>query len=107
MRVLVKALKDLCNADKSDKPLDFSNAKFPENQNVLKYEIIEVFIKNNDYATKDQWLSSMKEECERLSNEKLFPDSIMAAFKMAIIEVKNELTLTNIREIKKLISGSK
>lgn len=103
---LVTAIEYVCQTNESGKDADYSNAPFPNNPNIFKFEIIEEYIKNNDYDSKDLWSSSMQDEYDRLKAEMLFPESIMAAFKKALDEVQSELTLSNIREIKKIIAGN-
>ena len=103
---LVTALEYVCQTNESGKDTDYSNAPFPNNPNIFKFEIIEEYIKNNDYDSKELWSSSMQDEYDRLKAEMLFPESIMAAFKKALDEVQSELTLSNIREIKKIIAGN-
>lgn len=103
---LVTAIEYVCQTNESGKDADYSNAPFPNNPNIFKFEIIEEYIKNNDYDSKELWSSSMQDEYDRLKAEKLFPESIMVAFKKALDEVQSELTLSNIREIKKIIAGN-
>jgi hypothetical protein len=76
-----------------------------DNPNILKFEIIEIFIKQNDFVTKEEWTNQMKEELDYLKKEHIFPFSVMWEFERATREVDVDLTLGNIREIKKIISG--
>lgn len=79
---------------------------FPNNPNILKFEIIEEFIKSNDFTTKEEWVNNMQKEYDYLETEHVFPKSIMVSFTNALKEIKDELTLGNIREIKKIISDN-
>lgn len=95
------AVEDLCNGDLND-----SNKceGFPNKNNILKFEIIEEFIKNNDYSNKNEWDEHMQEEYDLIVKSNLFPKVLLDAFKKALDEVKEELTLSNIKEIKKILS---
>lgn len=99
---LLATIDDIIVLGKSTRQNDIS---FPDNTNFFKFEIIETFIKNNDYDKKELWCSKMREEFEQLEREKLFPPSIIVPFRDALNEVEKELTLSNILEIKKIISG--
>lgn len=78
----------------------------PINLKILKFEIIEEFIKNHDFATKAEWDDKFKEEYEILKNAKIFPGAIMKEFQNAVLELCNELTFSNIKEIKRILSGT-
>lgn len=95
------AVEALCNGDLND-----SNKceGFPNKNNILKFEIIEEFIKNNDYSNKNEWDEHMQEEYDLIVKSNLFPKVLLDGFKKALDEVKEELTLSNIKEIKKILS---
>ena len=79
---------------------------FPEKSDILKFEIIEVFIKKNDFKTKREWVAQIRKEYNALAAENVLPESLMAAFKAALDNIEHELTLSNIREIKKILSDA-
>lgn len=99
---LLKKLTDKiflkCNED------EYESDDIPENVNILKFEILEAFIKNNHFKRKSEWNQKMKEEYECLRRSNIFPEAIMKAFADALREFQNELTLSNIKEIKRIIS---
>ena len=64
---------------------------FPNNPNILKFEIIEEFIKSNDFTTKEEWVNNMQKEYDYLETEHVFPKSIMVSFTNALKEIKDEL----------------
>lgn len=79
----------------------------PGNTNVLKFEIMEEFIKNNDFKRKTAWNRKMQEEYDRLKDSNIFPEIIMDSFGCALHEIRDELTLANIKEIRKILDQSK
>ena len=79
--------------------------EFPENDKILKFEIIEEFIKENDFKTKKGWTDAIKREVELLKKDRMLPPTWIIAFENAVTEIDRELTLTNIFEIKRIISG--
>lgn len=76
------------------------------NSNILKFEIIEEYIGSNNFKSKSAWNRGIKTEVETLQKSGIFPDEIMEAFTNASYEICEELTLGNIKEIKKIISGN-
>ncbi len=72
---------------------------------VLKFEIIEAFITHNDFQTKEEWDSAIENEVEAAIKARLFPSVIRIALRKACHEVQGELTLGNIREIRRIING--
>ena len=103
--ILPLPLVDLLEALTENTALTSELTSILKNRNILKYEIIETFIKNCDFQTKQEWDNAMFEECQYLTRNNLFPYSIMEIFFTALYEVTNELSLQNIREVKKIISG--
>lgn len=73
---------------------------------VLKFEIIEAYICNNYFDTKSDWEEQMKKEYMELSASNVFPKSVLDVFEQALNDITVELTLSNIREIKRIISGN-
>lgn len=78
----------------------------PYDPNYIEYLIIETFIRNNDFAAKEEWENKMREEYDRLVTENVFPKSIMSSFESALKKITNGLTIKEIREIKKIISDT-
>ncbi len=76
----------------------------PHNTEYIKFEIIEIFIRKNDFATKEEWVEKMQDEYEYLDTEYIFPDSIMLAFEKALNDFIDDLTIDDIRKIKELLS---
>ncbi|MBR3975048.1 MAG: type IV secretory system conjugative DNA transfer family protein [Clostridia bacterium] len=76
---------------------------FPKGVHTIKFEIIEEFIKNNAFSTKEKWQEKLQYEYDYLLTENLFPDSVLQKFEVAIKEFQ-ELSLSEIREIKKIVT---
>ena len=79
---------------------------FPANTNLMKFEIIEVFIQNNNFKTKTAWTDKIKSEVAFIDKENLFSLEVIDAFKNAAAEIDEELTIENILEIKRIINGN-
>lgn len=77
----------------------------PSALNVLKFEIIEQFIASNNFKTKGEWVKAMEKELKQLKGYNYLPESILKEFENAVRELRDELSLNNILEIKKIISG--
>ncbi len=97
---LTEALRYLSStkSQQKRKPIDFV-----ENFHCFKVEILEAFIKNNNFHTKERWLRKMKEEYSYLKAENIFPKSITTIFEEAVNEL-SQLSLEEIREIKSILS---
>ena len=78
----------------------------PENTNILKFEIIEEFIKNNDFKKKSEWNKKIQKEYDSIQKREMFPNMITKAFEDALREIQEELTLSDLQEIKRIILGS-
>lgn len=77
-----------------------------KNPNVYKFEIIERIIKEVNFTTKDEVVDFAKKVRDiALSKPNVSPE-IQKAFKNAYKEIDEELTLGNLKEIKKIISGN-
>lgn len=100
---LLDALKYLSLPEEKQKE---TQVTFPKNPSILKFEIMEEFIKNNDFASKEEWVDKMQEEYDYLKAERVFPKSIMASFTNALKGIRDDLSLGNIREVKKIISDN-
>ncbi len=78
----------------------------PDTYATLKYEIIETFIAAHDYKRKSGWNRRIKEEYQRIEDANLFPWNIQECFYQAMQEITTDLTLSNIKELKKIISSN-
>ena len=73
------------------------------NKNVYKFEIIEKIIMARDFSTKEEVEEVAKKMRDiALANEE-YSEDVKQAFKDAYREIKDELTLSNLKEIKKII----
>lgn len=73
-----------------------------KNPNIYKFEIIERIITEVDFTTKEEVLEFAK-KVRDIALEKDASREIKDAFKSAYKEIDEELTLGNLREIKKII----
>ena len=96
IRTLIRVLYG--NAEASE----FKRLVLPRNMNTLKFDIIEEFIANHNFKRKNDWERTLIAEYDCLKKSDVFPDSIMIAYQDAINEF-HELTLTSIKEIKKIV----
>ena len=74
------------------------------NKNVYKFEIIEKIITARDFETKEEVVELAKKMKEIALENDSYSKDVKEAFKDAYNEIKNELTLANLQEIKKIIS---
>ena len=73
------------------------------NKNVYKFEIIEKIIMARDFTTKEEVEEVAKKMRDiALANEE-YSEDVKQAFKDAYKEIKDEPTLSNIKEIRKII----
>ncbi len=73
------------------------------NKNVYKFEIIEKIIMARDFTTKEEVEEVAKKMRDiALANDE-YSDDVKQAFTDAYKEIKDELTLSNLKEIKKII----
>ena len=77
-----------------------------KNSNVYKFEIIERIIKEVDFTTKDEVLEFAKKVRDIALDKPDVSPEIQKAFKNAYKEIDEELTLGNLKEIKKIISDN-
>lgn len=75
----------------------------PKNTKMYKYQIIEHIINNVDFSTKEEVVLFAKKMLELVRNNKEYTLEIKQAFEDAYAEIL-ELTLDNLKEIKKIIS---
>jgi hypothetical protein len=74
-----------------------------KNPNIYKFEIIERIITEVDFTTKEEVVNFAKKVRDIALTKDLTKD-IKDAFKNAYREIDEELTLGNLREIKKIIT---
>ena len=74
------------------------------NKNVYKFEIIEKIIMARDFETKEEVVELAKKMKDIALDNDSYSKDVKEAFKDAYNEIKNELTLANLQEIKKIIS---
>ena len=77
-----------------------------KNPNIYKFEIIERIITEVDFTTKDEVLDFAKKVRDIGMSKPGISSDIKNAFKNAYKEIDEELTLGNLKEIKKIISGN-
>ena len=77
-----------------------------KNPNIYKFEIIERIITEVDFTTKDEVLDFAKKFRDIAVSKEGVRNEIKNAFKNAYKEIDEELTLGNLKEIKKIISGN-
>ena len=74
------------------------------NKNVYKFEVIEKIIMARDFETKEEVVELAKKMKDIALSDDKYSNDVKDAFKDAYDEIKNELTLANLQEIKKIIS---
>jgi len=74
------------------------------NKNVYKFEIIEKVIMARDFETKEEVVELAKKMKDIALENDSYSNDVKEAFKDAYNEIKNELTLANLKEIKKIIT---
>lgn len=77
-----------------------------KNPNIYKFEIIESIIAEVDFTTKEEVLDFARKVRDIALAKPDIDDNIAKAFKNAYKEIDEELTLSNLKEIKKIISGN-
>lgn len=77
-----------------------------KNPNIYKFEIIERIITEVNFTTKDEVVSFAKKVKDIALDRTDINKDIKNAFKDAYREIDEELTLGNLKEIKKIISGT-
>ena len=74
------------------------------NKNVYKFEVIEKIIMARDFETKEEVVELAKKMKEIALADDRYSKDVRNAFKDAYDEIKNELTLANLQEIRKIIA---
>lgn len=77
-----------------------------KNPNIYKFEIIESIIAEVDFTTKEEVLEFAKKVRDIALSKPDIDEGVAKAFKNAYKEIDEELTLSNLKEIKKIISGN-
>ena len=81
---------------------DESELEFPENPTVVKFEIIEEFVRNNDFAWKAAWDEKLAREYRLLVQYDVFPSYILSAYAGVLKDVK-EMTQQDMQSIRAII----
>ena len=74
------------------------------NKNVYKFEVLEKIIMARDFETKEEVVELAKRMKDIALSDDKYSNDVKEAFKDAYNEIKNELTLANLQEIKKIIN---
>lgn len=74
-----------------------------KNSNVYKFEIIEHIICAREFTTKEEVVELAKKMRDIAINNPNYSDAVKSAFKSAYKEIRDDLTLGNLKEIKKII----
>ena len=76
-----------------------------KNTNVFKFEIIERVITEVDFTTKEEVVDFAKRMRDISLDNPDYDNDVKNAFKDAYREIDEELTLSNLKEIKKIINN--
>lgn len=76
-----------------------------KNTNVYKFDIIERVITDIDFTTKEEILSFAEKMRDNALKNPEYSAEIKKAFCDAYREIDEELTLSNLKEIKKIINN--
>ena len=74
------------------------------NKNVYKFEIIEKIIMARDFETKEEVVQLAKKMKDIALDNDDYSEDVKQAFRDAYKEIKDELSLSNLKEIKKIIT---
>ncbi len=69
----------------------------------LHYEFLEEFIRNRDLPSKEDWVDFLRHEYEYAITIPIFPRELIVVFAKTLREMKNNLTLEQIRQIKDIL----
>lgn len=72
----------------------------------MVFEILEAFIGSNEFYSKQEWVDAFEEQLKKLRRLTLFSPRGIRLFEDSLRELRDELTLGNILEIRKIIRGS-
>lgn len=73
--------------------------------NVYKFDVIEKVIGDITFTTKEEVVKYAETMRDVALKNKKYSDEVKNAFVEACEEIKNELTLDNLKEIKKIINS--
>lgn len=73
--------------------------------NALKYEILETFVCNCKFATKEEYDEAARKNAEIIQNSPHCSKAFKEAAREAAREIEKELTLSNLMEIRKIIQS--
>lgn len=76
-----------------------------KNNNVFKFDVIERVITELDFTTKEEVLDFARTMRDIAVKNPDYTDEVKDAFKNAYKEIDEELTLANLKEIKKIINN--
>lgn len=76
-----------------------------KNTNVFKFEIIERVITEVDFTTKEEVVDFARRMRDIALDNPDYDNDVKTAFKDAYREIDEELTLSNLKEIKKIINN--
>ena len=76
-----------------------------KNTNVFKFEIIERVITEVDFTTKEEVVEFARKMKDVALENPDYDQDVKNAFKDAFREIDEELTLSNLKEIKKIINN--
>lgn len=74
------------------------------NRNTMRYEAIEAFLSNCKFQTKEEYEAEAERQCEMLRNSSHCPTIYKRAVEDACREIIEELTLSNIKEIQRILA---
>ena len=74
------------------------------NKNVYKFEVIEKIILARDFDTKEEVVELAKKMKDIALSDDKNSNDVKQAFKDSYNEIKNELTLANLQEIRKIVA---
>ncbi len=74
-----------------------------KNTSVYKFEIIEQIICAREFTTKEEVVDLAKRMRDIALKNPDYSDAVKDAFKNAYKEIRDDLTLSNLKEIKKII----
>lgn len=77
-----------------------------KNPNIYKFEVIERIIKEVNFTTKEEVVEFARKVRDYVLDKPDVSKEKKDAFKNAYKEIDEELTLGNLKEIKKIISGT-
>lgn len=77
------------------------------NKNTMRYEAIEAFLSNCKFQTKEEYEEEAERQCRMLQNSNHCPSVYKKAVEEACREIIEELTLSNIKEIQRILADSR